>query len=40
MQLAKTSARLTRLADAGIPYLSIITDPTTGGTTASICNAR
>jgi len=35
MQLAKTSARLTRLADAGIPYLSIITDPTTGGTTAS-----
>ena len=35
MQLAKTSARLTRLADAGIPYLSVITDPTTGGTTAS-----
>jgi len=35
MQLAKTSARLTRLADAGIPYLSVIADPTTGGTTAS-----
>ena len=35
MQLAKTSARLTRLADAGIPYISVITDPTTGGTTAS-----
>jgi len=35
MQLAKTSSRLTRLADAGIPYLSVIADPTTGGTTAS-----
>ena len=35
MQLAKTSSRLTRLADAGIPYISLITDPTTGGTTAS-----
>jgi acetyl-CoA carboxylase carboxyl transferase subunit beta len=35
MQLAKTSSRLARLADAGIPYLSVITDPTTGGTTAS-----
>ena len=35
MQLAKTSSRLTRLADAGIPYISVITDPTTGGTTAS-----
>ena len=35
MQLAKTSARLTRLADARIPYISVITDPTTGGTTAS-----
>jgi len=34
MQLAKTSARLTRLADAGIPYLSVIADPTTGGTTS------
>lgn len=35
MQLAKTSARLTRLADAGIPFISVLTDPTTGGTTAS-----
>jgi len=35
MQLAKTSARLTRLADAGLPYISVIADPTTGGTTAS-----
>jgi acetyl-CoA carboxylase carboxyl transferase subunit beta len=35
MQLAKTSSRLTRLADERIPYISIITDPTTGGTTAS-----
>jgi acetyl-CoA carboxylase carboxyl transferase subunit beta len=35
MQLAKTSARLTRLADEGLPYISVITDPTTGGTTAS-----
>ncbi|BAO55310.1 acetyl-CoA carboxylase, carboxyltransferase subunit beta [Nonlabens marinus] len=35
MQLAKTSAKLAQLADAGIPYLSLCTDPTTGGTTAS-----
>jgi len=35
MQMAKTSARLARLAEAKIPYLSILTDPTTGGTTAS-----
>ncbi len=35
MQLAKTSARLGQLADAGIPYISLATDPTTGGTTAS-----
>jgi acetyl-CoA carboxylase carboxyl transferase subunit beta len=35
MQMAKTSSRLTRLADAKIPYISILTDPTTGGTTAS-----
>lgn len=35
MQLAKTSARLTRLAAKGIPYISVLTDPTTGGTTAS-----
>jgi acetyl-CoA carboxylase carboxyl transferase subunit beta len=35
MQLAKTSAKLARLADAGVPYFSILTDPTTGGVTAS-----
>jgi len=35
MQLAKTSAKLAQLSDAGIPYISILTDPTTGGTTAS-----
>ncbi len=35
MQMAKTSAKLARLADARIPYLSILTDPTTGGVTAS-----
>ncbi len=35
MQLAKTSSRLTRLAEAKIPYISVMTDPTTGGTTAS-----
>ena len=35
MQLAKTSARLAQLSDAGIPFLSVMTDPTTGGVTAS-----
>jgi acetyl-CoA carboxylase carboxyl transferase subunit beta len=35
MQMAKTSARLARLADARVPYISILTDPTTGGTSAS-----
>jgi acetyl-CoA carboxylase carboxyl transferase subunit beta len=35
MQLAKTSAKLARLAKAGIPFISVITDPTTGGVTAS-----
>lgn len=35
MQLAKTSSRLTKLAEAKIPYISILTDPTTGGTSAS-----
>ena len=35
MQMAKTSARLTQLADAGLPYISLLTDPTTGGVTAS-----
>jgi acetyl-CoA carboxylase carboxyl transferase subunit beta len=35
MQMAKTSSRLTKLAEAKLPYISILTDPTTGGTTAS-----
>jgi len=35
MQMAKTSAALERLAAARLPYLSVLTDPTTGGVTAS-----
>jgi acetyl-CoA carboxylase carboxyl transferase subunit beta len=35
MQMAKISAALARLAEAGLPYISILTDPTTGGVTAS-----
>lgn len=35
MQMAKTSAKLTLLAKKGIPYFSFMTDPTTGGVTAS-----
>ncbi len=35
MQMAKTSARLAQLDEAGIPYISLMTDPTTGGVTAS-----
>lgn len=35
MQMAKTSAALTRLSDAGLPYISILTDPTMGGVSAS-----
>ncbi len=35
MQLAKTSGKLSQLADAKIPYISLCTDPTFGGTTAS-----
>ena len=35
MQMAKISAALARLDDAGIPYISVLTDPTTGGVTAS-----
>ena len=35
MQMAKTSGRLAKLAEANIPYISILTDPTTGGITAS-----
>ena len=35
MQLPKTCGKLSQLADAGIPYFSLCTDPTFGGTTAS-----
>jgi len=35
MQMAKTSAKLSKLSKAGIPYFSMMTDPTTGGVTAS-----
>jgi acetyl-CoA carboxylase carboxyl transferase subunit beta len=35
MQMAKTSAKLSKLAKAKIPFVSLLTDPTTGGTTAS-----
>lgn len=36
MQMAKTSAALARLAEQGIPYISVLTDPTTGGVSASL----
>jgi acetyl-CoA carboxylase carboxyl transferase subunit beta len=35
MQMAKIAAALARLREAGVPYLSVLTDPTTGGVTAS-----
>lgn len=35
MQMAKTSAKLAQLDNAGLPYVSLLTDPTTGGVTAS-----
>ena len=35
MQMAKTSAKLALLSEAKVPYISILTNPTTGGTTAS-----
>jgi acetyl-CoA carboxylase carboxyl transferase subunit beta len=35
MQMAKISAALMRLDEAGVPYISVLTDPTTGGVTAS-----
>lgn len=35
MQMAKTSAQLSRLAEKGLPYISLMTDPTMGGITAS-----
>ncbi len=38
MQMAKTSAALTKLSDAGQLYISVLTDPTTGGVTASFAS--
>jgi acetyl-CoA carboxylase carboxyl transferase subunit beta len=35
MQMAKMSAKLAQLSDAGVPYIVVLTDPTTGGVTAS-----
>lgn len=35
MQMAKTSAKLAKLSEAKLPYISLLTDPTTGGVTAS-----
>jgi len=35
MQMMKASAAIARLSEAGLPYISVLTDPTTGGTTAS-----
>jgi acetyl-CoA carboxylase carboxyl transferase subunit beta len=36
MQMAKTSAALARMRDAGLPYISVLTNPTTGGVSASL----
>jgi acetyl-CoA carboxylase carboxyl transferase subunit beta len=36
LQMSKTSAVLARMADAGLPYVSVLTDPTTGGVSASL----
>ncbi|WP_017460421.1 acetyl-CoA carboxylase, carboxyltransferase subunit beta [Dyella ginsengisoli] len=36
MQMAKTSAALAKLRDAGVPYISVMTNPTTGGVSASL----
>jgi len=36
LQMAKTSAALARLSTAGVPYISVLTDPTTGGVSASL----
>ena len=38
MQMAKTSAMLARLSEEGLPYISILTNPTTGGVTASFAS--
>lgn len=38
MQMAKTSAAIKRLSDANVPYISVLTDPTTGGVSASFAS--
>ena len=38
MQMAKTSAALAKLSEAGLPYISVMTNPTTGGVTASFAS--
>jgi len=38
MQMAKTSAALMRLDEAGLPYITVLTNPTTGGVTASFAS--
>lgn len=38
MQMAKTSAALAKLSEAKLPYISVLTDPTTGGVTASFAS--
>lgn len=38
MQMAKTSAALGKLSEAGLPYISVFTNPTTGGVTASFAS--
>ena len=36
MQMAKTSVMIARMADAGVPFVSVLTNPTTGGVSASL----
>jgi len=38
MQMAKTSAALAKLHEAGVPYISVLTNPTSGGVTASFAS--
>jgi acetyl-CoA carboxylase carboxyl transferase subunit beta len=40
MQMAKTTSALSKLSDEKIPYIAVLTDPTTGGVTASFATLR
>ncbi len=40
MQMAKISSALAQLDDAGVPYICVLTDPTTGGGDGQLCHAR